>query len=180
MKRKLFWVLYFTTAILLITLAALLMPEYIVLTWHSLFPVGYCLLLALFAWLSSDRMHSYRINSWNLSHIFWRIKYDPKLGLSENDEDGVGKILSDFDEETNQVDHIICRAMSYFIPLLFIFVFFFSVTVKILSGFAVLIPLFIGFGYGVFASIKAEQKRKAEIAQMRKEQEQREQWGRWK
>ena len=180
MKRKLFWIIYFAVAILMIAVAALVIPHYIVLNLYSLFPIGYFLFASLFAWLSSDHTYKLRINSRNFSRIFYRIKYDRQLGLSENDEPGAGKIISEFDAETNLFYHCTCQAMLLLLPFLIAFIFFFSTTAKIICGFSILIPLVWGFSNAGLASYRAEKARKMEIARARKEQERREELGKWK
>ena len=181
MKRKLFWIIYFAVTILMIAVAALVIPYYIVLNLYSLFPIGYFLFASFFAWLSSDRTYEFRVNSENFSRIFYRIKYDPQLGLSENDEPGSeGRIISKFDAPTDRFYHCICQAMLLILPLFIVFIFFFSTTAKIISVFAILIPFFWGYGNGICISYRAEKARKMEIAKARKEQESREELGKWK
>ena len=58
MKRKLFWIIYFATAILMIAVAALLMPEYIIFNWYSLFPVGYIIVIILLALFFPSRLNA--------------------------------------------------------------------------------------------------------------------------
>ena len=174
MKRKLFWILYFGISTAAIVLAAVLLKEHIIFNWWSAIPIGYFLLVALCAWTFSSRMYQYRVDSFNFRTIFNRIKYDRKLGFFETDG------IQEFDEISNRADHCFCQASLCILPLFPVFVLFLPTAAKICCGLTVLIPYFTGCGYACYLSHKAEEKRRSEIAKQRKEQERREEMGRWK
>ena len=72
MKRKLFWIVYFGLFVVLITIAALLMQECVVLNWFSLLPIVYILICAFLAWFFPSKYNA-RLAIWSeeQSRIKW-------------------------------------------------------------------------------------------------------------
>ena len=170
MKRKLFWVLYFTTAIFLITLAALLMPEYVVLTWHSLFPVGYILSVILLALFFPSRLNA-RFAIWYEEQ--WRIKWGRPLDDPFFEEDELVEMNYDL--------HIrLSKTFLLFIPSWMLFIIFYTNTAKILSILVVFIPTLIALYLTMQDVAKTNNEIHAQLEKERREQEKREELGRWK
>ena len=171
MKRKLFWVLYFTTAIFLITLAALLMPEHVVFNWYSLFPVGYILSAILLALFFPSKLNA-RFAIWYEEQ--WRIKWGSRpLDDPFFEEDELVKMDYNL--------HIrISKTFLLFIPFWMLFIIFCTNTAKILSILVVFIPTLIALYLTMQDVAKTNNEIHAQLEKERREQEQREQWGRWK
>ena len=167
MKRKLFWVLYYSISVLLVALAVILLPEFIVFNLYSLFPVGYMVLNVLFALIAASKLPN---KIWNLRReqirLFHggRIYENPPLDRPYNRQYAITS----------------AKIVLAFLPVWLWFVFFFKSKTKIASA---MIFLMFALTNAIQVAVDAELKAKKERAEHEKElkeQISREQEGKWK
>ncbi|MBR7111981.1 MAG: hypothetical protein IKC75_03560 [Clostridia bacterium] len=176
MKHKLFWILYFVIAILMIAVAALLMPQYVILTWYSLFPVFYIVLSLLTAKWNSPSNREKRIAFEQGRLRLFSIQYDKQLGLVTEDhhDEKIRRFLER--DERKCVDDFVHKAFFVITPLFLPFVLFFGAVIKILSC-SMWIPVAIG---ALICSFRVTNERIRKREKEREEQERREERGEWK
>ena len=171
MKRKLFWILYFGISTAAIVFAAVLLPEYIVFNWYSLFPVGYIIVIILLALFFPSKLNA-RFAIWYEEQ--YRIKWGRPLDnppLPTEDEEW--KMMLDYNLTRSKI-------LLLFIPLWLLFIPFFSDKAKIFSFLAAIAPTIAMLSYMAAAAHRANEDYHNLVEKERKEQEQREQFGRWK
>ena len=171
MKRKLFWILYFGISTAAIVLVALLMPEYIIFNWYSLFPVAYMICVILLALFFPSKLNA-RFAIWYEEQC--RIKWgsrpldDP---FFEEDE------LVEMDHDL----HIrLSKTFLLFLPFWMLFVVFFLNVAKIVSFLIIFVPILMAFYFTMRDVARINNEIHNQLENERKEQEQREQFGRWK
>ena len=171
MKRKLLWILYFGISATAIVLAALLMPEYIVFNWYSLFPVAYMICVILLAMFFPSKFNA-RFAIWFEEQM--RIKWgsrpldDP---FFEEDE------LVEMDHDL----HVrLSKTFLLFLPFWMPFVIFGLNVAKIVSSLIIFAPILIALYFTMRDVARINNEIHNQLEKERKEQEQREQFGRWK
>lgn len=167
--RKLFWILYISVSAVGVILAALLMREYTVWNWYSLFPVGYMVLDILFALFLVSSLPQ-KLFDWEME---WRRVHYWGGEIDKPYTQSTYFITLDY----RRIDAQIAIGV---LPLWFLFVPFFGGGAKMLSGLILLAPacgILVHMIVDDHRSAKLErQKREAELrAQLSREQE-----GKWK
>ena len=171
MKRKLFWILYFGISTAAIVLVALLMPEYIIFNWYSLFPVAYMICVILLALFFPSKLNA-RFAIWYEEQC--RIKWGSRpLDDPFFEEDELVKMDYDL--------HIrMSKTFLLFIPFWMLFIIFCTNTAKILSILIVFIPTLIALYLTMQDVAKTNNEIHAQLEKERREQERREELGKWK
>lgn len=171
MKRKLFWIIYFAVTILMIAVAALLMPEYIIFNWYSLFPVGYIAINILLAFFSTSNLRK-KIWAWNMEHRrihYWGGEINSDYCFAEKD--------FPYNEDYNKTT---AKIFLLFLPFWFIFILFFINKAKIISGAIFFAFLCAELIHMCVDDANSAKKERQELEQELKKQVSREQEGRWK
>lgn len=171
MKRKLFWILYFGISAAAIVLAALLMPEYIVFNWYSLFPVGYITINISLVFFVTSKL---RKKLWVWNKEFRRIHY--WKGEINSDYCFTEKDFPDSEEYTK----VTARIFLLFLPIWCMFVFFFANKAKMISGATFIAFLCAEIIHMHVDDANSAKKEHKEIEQELKKQISREQEGKWR
>ncbi len=178
MKKKLFWILYFGVAIGANILAAVLLPEYIVFKWYSLFPIIFFILCAFLAWITIPGKEI-TPNSWyQLKKTIVRLRYDRQVGFYEEAEKERDPIIQIALEKSYRIIHV---GLLIILPFLFMCIFLFPYYVKFLTCSIPLVILEVITWFSDLMTYRKHNRQNAKkLQQEREEQERREELGRWK
>ncbi len=167
MKKKLFWILYFGVAIGGVTLAAVLLPEYIVFNWYSLFPLGYMTLNIVFAFIAASE----------LPNKFWNWKLEHQRIYFSGGEVDKPRSPTPYNRQYSLTSAKIILA---FLPIWFWFIIFFTSKAKIVCGMILFVFLLTeAIHLTVDDELSAKKERKEREEELKK-QISREQEGKWK
>ena len=194
MKHKLFWIIYYSSAILLNVVAAIVLREHWNFNWFSAFPIGYILLIVWFQWYYPSDFRIAYVNWDNTSnrmkHALYRTKYDKDIGFYEQPEPDNSYTNADnfyhhritkWSEQHVAVTKHVCRLLLLVLPIFLMWIFFFSNYAKGLSG-LIIIPLthIIGYSYDIILTKRNKDARQNDLRKELEEQERREELGKWK
>lgn len=175
MKPVIKWLLYYAAHILANGAAVLIFRQYLNITWVSLMPVIYLVLFVLqMCW-----PHQFARNRWHY------LKERTMAGYSHIEKDQDGNVTAwgrrYVSKDPTSSDDL--RLVFLLLPFCLPFVLFFSTVVKILSFFLYLLIIIL---YLVIHAIRSKGKgnavesEKEKLERELKEQQQREEMGRWK
>lgn len=169
MKRKLLWILYLGLSVVVIAVVALLMPQYIVFNWYSLFPVGYMVIAVMFALYAVSNLPQ-KLCDWEME---WRRVHYWGGEIDKPYTKSTYFVTLDYRKIDAQI------AISV-LPLWLIFVLFGGSGAKMLSALIFLAPICGLLIHMVVADhLTAKVERQKNEEELRK-QISREQEGRWK
>ena len=172
-KSWIFWICYYGIAIMGNVLAAVLLRDKWNFNGWSAFPIGYIALCLFFIVVSPSNF----FDSWLCNHYIAKLSM---LDMDTFDEYAYLKGWNDNYETRHAHDLVVARIFAVALPPLLMFVLFFNLTAKILSGFFPLAAI-IYMGYIEFHEMYLELKKEREqTEQALKEQKQREELGKWK
>ena len=176
MKQKPFWVLYYSIALLLNIVAAIILRAHLCFNWWSVIPVFYIVLSLLTAKWNSPSNREKRIAFEQGRLRLFSIQYDKQLGLVTEDhhDEKIRRFLER--DERKCVDDFAHKAFFVITPLFLPFVLFFDVVIKILSC-SMWIPVAIG---ALICSFRVTNERIRKREKEREEQKRREELGKWK
>ena len=176
MKRKLFWIIYYTLAIILNIIWVIAFHAYWCLSWISIFPIAYFIVAVYIVYTSSPNTLRQKSKWRQFKEDMFHLQYDNRLGVISQDT-VTGNFRHVKTELANVKENKLAHAQFLIIsPLFLSFIFFFSATFKILSGLPfLLIPFNSVYSYFITAS-----ERVKKYEQERLEQEKREEQGKRK
>ena len=176
MKRNLFWVLYYGITISINVIAGFVFRPYWNFNWFSAWPALYIIISALGAHWNKPSMRETRITFEQRLAAKVYIQYDKQLGFLT--ADGTDEKIQHFMErdEHKAAVNFSCKGFLIITPLFLPFILFFHNVIKILTC-----SMWIIVAIGALAcSFCTTNERIRQHEKERREQEQREQWGRWK
>lgn len=170
-KRLWLWITYYGVAVVANAVAAIVWRDKINFSGYAAVPIGCILMMALLSWfLQSKWMIKFYLRNEEHARRKW---VDPSFTISVHDEEKMMK-------EDRRVELFASKMFFIFLPLVLMFVLFFSDGIKIAS---IGVPLFVGllsFIYAFYWLKEEDKKHQVSIDTLRKEQEQKEELGKWK
>ena len=169
MKKKVFWIIYYGVFTFLIVISLLVLWQYTILTWFSLFPVGY-LFFALYMGISNPvkRLQGIKIY-YNRRYAFWGWEeFDSSKSTTNKEIES--KIALESEKKS-------AKLFLGFAPFIAIPIFFFSDIAKIVIGLVILTMLMlvkICLYDLVYSAKRYREEQDALDFKLRKEQEEQE------
>ena len=170
-KRLWLWITYYGVAIIANVVAAIVWKDKINFSGYSAFPIGCILIMALLSCFLQSK--------WVIKFYLWHEEYarrkwsDPSFTISVHDEENLLK-------EDRRVELFASKTFFIFIPLVLMFILFFSNGIKISS---IGVPLFaslLSVLYTFYWLKEEDKKHQVSIDTLRKDQEKKEELGKWK
>ena len=169
-KSWICWICYYGVVIFADAFLLILFSSNLSISLYSLFPIGYILLSLYLAWYYPSR---FRIKYGQLASIKKRIKYSKEGGL---------EILPPPPDEAywREDDKFASKIFLSAIPILFPFIYFFSMGAKILSGLFLLLPYVATTIYCIVTLKKESDAHQKKVNAELKMQIKNEEMGKWK
>ena len=178
MKRKLFWILYYSIIITFNVVSTILFRAYWCFDWtYSIFPILYfifsiCILCICFIGRIQDKSNSFQLRG-NLWANLYHLRFDKDLGVIAEERT---PYYAGHKEEREKFIQLAPTHFLFLAPLYLFPIFFFSPSLKILSG----VPCIIIFSFdSIYAYVFAKNQRFKKLQEERREQERREELGKW-
>ncbi len=169
-KSWIFWICYYSVAIIGNVLLLILFSSNLSISAYSLFPIGYILLSLYLAWYYPSQ---FRIKFDQITSIEMRIKYNKEEGI-------VVSPPPKKEEYWREDDKFASKIFLACIPILFPFIFFLSIGAKIISGLFLLFPYAATTIYCIVKIKKEIDTHQKKLTADLEAQNKKEELGKWK